>query len=44
MKKSRFTDTQVVAVLKEADAGMAVKEVCRLPTADRGSTLPGHER
>ncbi len=29
MKKSRFTETQIVAILKEADAGMAVKEFCR---------------
>lgn len=29
MKRSRFTETQIVAILTEADAGMAVTEVCR---------------
>ena len=29
MKGSRFTETQNVSILKEADAGMQVKEVCR---------------
>ena len=29
MKKARFTETQIIGILKEADAGMPVKEICR---------------
>ena len=29
MKSSRFTETQIIAILKEADAGAKVKDVCR---------------
>lgn len=29
MKKSRFTESQIVAIPKEADGGLKVAEVCR---------------
>lgn len=29
MKKSKFTETQIVSILKQADAGVAVKDLCR---------------
>jgi putative transposase len=29
MKKSRFSESQIVSILKESDAGMLVKDVCR---------------
>lgn len=29
MKKSRFSETQIIGVLKQVEAGRMVKEVCR---------------
>lgn len=29
MKRSRFSETQIVGILKEGDAGLPVKELCR---------------
>jgi len=29
MKKTRFTETQIIGILKETDAGIPVKEICR---------------
>jgi len=29
VKKSRFSETQIVAILKEHEAGVATKDLCR---------------
>lgn len=29
MKRSRFTETQIVAILKDADSGVTVRDLCR---------------
>lgn len=29
MKSSRYTESQIVSILKEADAGVKVKDICR---------------
>lgn len=30
MKRSRFTDSQIIAILKQAEAGAPVPELCRV--------------
>lgn len=29
MKKTRFTELQIVAILKQQEAGISVKDICR---------------
>jgi Transposase. len=29
MKKSRFTDSQILAILKQAESGVSISELCR---------------
>ena len=29
MKKTRFTENQIIAILQEGEAGVQVKEICR---------------
>ena len=29
MKRSKYSDTQIVSILREAEAGLPVKEICR---------------
>jgi putative transposase len=31
MRKSRFTETQIIGMIKEQEAGLTVAEVCRKP-------------
>lgn len=38
MKKSRFTESQIVAILKEGEAGVAVAQLTRTGSAQRPTT------
>lgn len=52
MKKTRFTEAQIVAILKSGDAGMKVKDICagsmgyprRPTTTGNGSTAAWRSR
>ena len=49
MKKSRFTDSQIIGFIKQADAGMAVAELSRQHCNDpviscSGATFPRRAR
>jgi len=39
MKKSRFTESQIVAILKEGDAGVPVAEIVRKHGISRNTYL-----
>ena len=41
MKKSRFTESQIIAVLKEGEAGVPVGEIVRKHGISKISTLEG---
>jgi len=41
MRKSRFTDSQILAILKQAESGVPVPELCREHGMSSASTLNG---
>jgi hypothetical protein len=40
MKRSRFSEEQIIAVSKEQEAGMATADVCRLVPSGRRWLIP----
>jgi hypothetical protein len=44
MKKSRFTESQIVAILKEGEAGVAMAQITRKGMSGWGRSDLTHER
>lgn len=44
MKRKRFTEEQIIAVLKKAEQGMPVKELCRMHGISQGSFFRWKEK
>ncbi len=41
MRKARFTEHQIIAVIKSVEAGRTVKDVCRRPVSLKPPTTTG---
>lgn len=41
MKKTKFTDEQIIGFLKQAEAGMPIKDICRAGGFSQAAQLAG---